>query len=206
MSIRAKFARTAAALALATSGIAGAVATAQPAAADPVIAIDWNLEANVTIAKLGISQSVTGGEFVGGADLGNGTINGNLVLPSSSINVNILGINLADVGFAVTPIGATSGTFDLASSTVSITSSFDIKIPFLRPLGLQRINLVGNRCQTAEPITLTMSGPIDLANPSSFTGEFTIPKFKNCGLLTFAINLLIPGGGNTFSATASPKA
>ena len=47
---------------------------------------------------------------------------------------------------------------------------------------------------------------VDLANPSTFTGEFTIPRFKNCGLLTFAINLLIPGDGNTFSATASPKA
>ncbi|HEX6567728.1 MAG TPA: hypothetical protein VF015_01115, partial [Acidimicrobiales bacterium] len=61
------------------------------------------------------------------------------------------------------------------------------------------------RCQTRTPITLTMSGPVDLVNGSTFTGDFTIPKFKDCGLLTFAINLLIPGDGNTFTATASPK-
>ena len=39
-----------------------------------------------------------------------------------------------------------------------MTSSFDIKIPYLRPLGT-RVNLVGSHCQTATPISLTMSGP-----------------------------------------------
>jgi hypothetical protein len=148
---------------------------------------------------------VTGGSFVGSADLGAGTVTGNLNLPANSLKVDILGIELADVGFALAPTGPTTGTIDLSTLTVSITSSFNIKIPHLRALGLP-INLVGNRCQTARPITLTMSGPVDLANPSKFTGEFSIPRFKDCGLLTFAINLLIPGDGNTFSATATPKA
>jgi hypothetical protein len=51
-----------------------------------------------------------------------------------------------------------------------------------------------------------MSGPVDLVNGSTFTGEFAVPKFKNCGLPTFALNLIIPGDGNTFTATATPKA
>jgi hypothetical protein len=206
MSIRAKLARTVAAVGLVTAGIAGGLATASPASADPILPIDWNIDATTTLAGLGITQTVTGGSFTASADLGNGTVSGNLNLPPADISVKILGINLADVGFAITPVGPTTGTFDLSTLTVSMTSSFNIKIPHLNPLGLDFLNLVGSRCQTATPITLTMSGPVDLVNGSTFTGEFTIPKFKDCGLLTFALNLIIPGDGNTFTATATPKA
>jgi hypothetical protein len=50
-----------------------------------------------------------------------------------------------------------------------------------------------------------MSGPVDLVNGTTLSGEFEIPTFENCGLLTTPIlNLIVPGGGNTFSATARP--
>jgi hypothetical protein len=205
MRLRAKLGRTVGALGLVTAALSGTVATAAPASADPTIPIDWNIEATTTIAKLGLTQTVTGGSFVGSADVGAGTVTGNLNLPANDIAIKLLGLNLANVGFELAPVGTTSGSFDLANLTVSITSTFNIKIPHLNILGT-RLNLVGSRCQTAEPITLTMSGPVDLANPSHFSGEFSIPKFKNCGLLTFAINLIIPGDGNTFTATATPKA
>jgi hypothetical protein len=204
MSIRTRVGRAVVAVGLTTAAVVGSVATAAPASAEPIFPIDWNLDADVNIAKLGLEQSVTGGSFVGEADLGTGEISGDLTLPASSMQIELLGLQLADVGFAVAPQGPTSGTIDLATLTASITSSFNIKIPHLRPLGL-RLNLVGDRCQTATPITLTMSGPVSLTGATTFSGEFTIPKFKNCGLLTFAINLLIPGEGNTFTATASPK-
>jgi hypothetical protein len=206
MSIRAKLARTVAAVSLVTAGIAGGVATAGPAAADPILPIDWNIDATTTIASLGLTQEVTGGSFTGAADLGNGTVTGTLNLPPSDTSIKILGINLATVGFAIEPVGPTTGTFDLDTLNVTMTSSFNIRIPHLYPLGITSLNLVGSRCRTATPITLTMSGPVDLANGSTFTGEFAIPKFKDCGLLTFALNLIIPGDGNTFTATATPKA
>jgi len=206
MTIRAKLGRTVAAIGLAGAAIAGAVATAAPASADPTLPIDWNIDASVTLAKLGLSQTVTGGSFTGSADLGTGTVSGDLTLPANSIKLDLAGLNLADVGFALAPVGHTSGTFDLATLNASITSTFNIKIPHLYVLGNNRLNLVGNNCQTAQPISLTMSGPVDLVNGTNFTGTFSIPKFKNCGLLTFAINLLIPGDGNTFTATATPKA
>jgi hypothetical protein len=104
-------------------------------------------------------------------------VTGNLNLPANDIQFKLLGLNLADVGFELAPVGPTTGTIDLSNLTVSITSTFDIKIPHLNVLGT-RLNLVGRLCQTTEPITLTMSGPVDLANPSHFSGEFTIPKFR----------------------------
>ncbi|MBN2624982.1 MAG: hypothetical protein JXA83_16505, partial [Acidimicrobiales bacterium] len=182
------------------------VVAASPASADPILPIEWNVDATTHIASLGIDNEMTGGTFSGDVDLGAGTIVGDLSLPVSETSFEVLGVGLADVGIEVAPIGQTSGTLDLSTLTVEMTSTFDIKIPYLNPLGVDGINLVGSHCQTREPITLTMSGPVDLAAGSTFTGTFSIPKFKHCGLLTFFLNLIIPGDGNTFTATASPPA
>jgi hypothetical protein len=86
-------------------------------------------------------------------------VSGTLSLPPAETSIEILGLNLADVGFAIEPVGPTTGTFDLSTLTVTMTSSFNIKIPHLNPLGLDFINLVGSRCQTATPITLTPPDP-----------------------------------------------
>lgn len=206
MKMRTRAARVIAAVGLATAGIAGSVVTASPASAEPTLDLAWDLEATTYIASLGIENTVTGGSFVGSVDLGAGTITGNLNLPPSETSFEVLGVGLADVGFAVAPTGPTTGTVDLTTLTVSMTSSFNIKIPYLNPFGIDAINLVGKKCQTREAITLNMSGPVDLVNGSTFSGEFSIPKFKDCGLLTLPLNLIIPGGGNTFTSTASPPA
>ncbi|MFO7280715.1 MAG: hypothetical protein C0P77_009965 [Thermoanaerobacterales bacterium] len=204
MRIRRRIARALAAVGLATAGIAGSVVTASPASAEPTIPIDWNVDATAHIASLGIDNTMTGGRFTGSVDLGDSTITGDLTLPASETTLEVLGVGLADVGIQVAPTGPVTGSVDLSTLTVELTSSFDIKITHLNPFGVDWINLVGRKCQTREPVTLTMSGPIDLVGGSTFSGEFTIPKFKDCGLLTLPLNLLLPGGGNTFTATASP--
>ena len=33
----------------------------------------------------------------------------------------------------------------------------------------------------------------------------TLPNFKTCGLATTALNLVLPGPGNTFTAAATPR-
>ncbi|HEX6569150.1 MAG TPA: hypothetical protein VF015_08290, partial [Acidimicrobiales bacterium] len=143
MNIRARVARTLAAVGLATAGIVGSVAVAPPASADPIFPIDWNVDATTHIASLDLENTITGGSFVGSADLGTGAITGNLNLPASEISFELFGIGLADVGFAVAPTGPTTGTIDLSTLSVSMTSSFNIKIPYLRPLGIDKLNLVG---------------------------------------------------------------
>ncbi len=49
-----------------------------------------------------------------------------------------------------------------------------------------------------------MSRIAHIDKPSKFSGTFTIPDSKTCGALTLVLNQLIPGPGNTLSATASP--
>jgi hypothetical protein len=71
---------------------------------------------------------------------------------------------------------------------------------YLRPLGVERVNLVGDNCRTRSPITIEVSGTVDLANFGlDASGEFEIPRFEGCGLLTPILSALISGPGNTFS-------
>ncbi len=189
---------------LAASAV-GTVAAAPTASSDPDLPINWTVDATTHIAGLNQDTTITGGTIVGSVDLATDEIVVNLTLPDASSTIKLLGLPLATATFRVAPTGPSTGHVDLSALTVEITSSFNIKIPSLKPT-LLPINLVGNNCTTASPITLTMSGPVDLANGTTLSGDFTIPQFKNCGLATFALNLLVPGPGNTFTATARPAA
>jgi hypothetical protein len=198
--------RTFVALGLLTSALVTAVVAAPSVGADPDLDINWVVDAQTHIARLNQDISVTGGSFVGTVDLGTGDLTGDLTLPPATTQLKLGSLPLANVTFELVPVGPVTGHVDLSTLTVTQTSTFNIRIPSIRPV-LLPINLVGNRCQTATPITITMSGPVDLVNGTTLSGEFTIPQFKNCGLLvTPVLNLVVPGGGNTFSATARPAA
>jgi hypothetical protein len=200
-----KVRRRVALLAVLVTTLSGFVAT-QPAAADPIFPIDWTVDAQTHLNSLDLDVEVTGGSFVGQVDLGTGDISGDITLPQAETQLQLIGLPLANVAFAVTPVGPATGHVDLTTLTATLTSTFDIRVPYVRPLGLPFLNLVGKRCQTATPITLTLSGPVDLTGGSTFSGTFAVPQFKNCGLATTALNLVVPGDGNTFTATASPPA
>ena len=49
-----------------------------------------------------------------------------------------------------------------------------------------------------------MNGTANLSGASTFSSTYTIPDLANCGLATTALNLVIPGPGNTFSAVVQP--
>lgn len=196
--------RSIAAIALVVTTAVTTVATASPASAQTTD-IDWELDATTHVAGLNQDLEITGGRFVGSVNLETGELTGDITLPPTETAVDLLGLSLATVGAEVVPVGPVSGTVDLENLTGEITSTFNIRMPFIRPLGSRFINLAGPNCGTATPATVTMSGPIDLVNGSTFTGEFEIPRFSGCGLLTTpTLNLLVAGPGNTFTATASP--
>ncbi len=201
-----KLRRTFVAVGLVLTGLLGSVALAPSASADPDLPINWVVDASTHIASLNQDVNVTGGTFVGNVDLGTGEVTGDLSLPPATSQLKLGSLPLANVTFEIEPVGQVTGTVDLATLTITQTSTFNIRIASIRPV-LLPINLVGNRCQTAEPITLTMSGQVDLAAGTTLSGEFAIPRFQSCGLLvTPVLNLVVPGDGNTFTATARPAA
>jgi hypothetical protein len=207
MSIRSPLRRVVAVAAILTAALAGSVALAPPASADPIVPVEQRIDAVATVARLGQDIEVEGGSFTGTVDLGTGAINGDIVLPPATTFVNLAGlIPAARATFEMRPVGPATGHLDLAAGTASITSTFNIYVPRIDPLGIGLVNLSTSRCKTVTPITVTMSGPFNLSGPSTFSGDFTIPQFQNCGLSTTALNLLAPGPGNTFTATATPVA
>jgi hypothetical protein len=183
--------------------LAGAAVTA-PAAEAQEIALEFDVTATIYIDGIGMENTVEGGTFVGTVDLATGELVADLDLPASETRLDLLGLPLADVGFATVPTGPTTGHIDLAEGTLSTTSEFDIHITHMRPVGLPFVNLVGDNCRTREPVSISTDGELDLADLEGgleITAEFTIPKFSRCGLLTTPIlNLLIPGDGNSFTA------
>jgi hypothetical protein len=206
MTIRSRLRRPLAAATAMAAGLAASLALAPPASAEPLVPIDQSIDAVATIASLDQDIEITGGSFTGTVDLGTGGVSGDIVLPPAKTFIRLAGlVPAARATFEMTPAAPVTGTIDLAGGTASITSSFNIRVPRIDPLGLGLVNLSTPRCTTVTPITVTMSGPFSLTGASTFTGEFTIPRFKDCGLATTALNLLAPGDGNTFTATASPR-
>lgn len=197
--------RALAAVGFVIAATTASVAVAPMASGDPDIPINQNIDVTTHLATLNQSIETTGGTLSGTLDLGTGELTGDLTLPPSETQLNLLGLGLGTVGTEVAPTGPITGHVDLATATMTTTSSFHLKIKYVRLLGLPFLNLVGNRCQTSRPITLTTSGTIDLATQSgTLEGEFEIPPLQNCGIGTALLNPLVAGPGNTFTATASP--
>lgn len=207
MTTRSLRRRTLAAAATLITALAALVAGGEPASAEPIVPIEQRIDAVAHVARLGQDIEVEGGSFRGTVDLGTGDVTGDLSLPPASTFVSLAGlVPAARATFEMRPIGPATGHVNLAGGTFSVTSTLDIYVPEIDPLGLGLVNLSRPSCKTSTPITVTMSGPFNLSGPSTFTGEFTIPPFEGCGLSTAALNLLAPGPGNTFTATATPVA
>ena len=183
----------------------GLVATAPAASADATIPVHATVNATTHLVRSGLTVSVPPGSFDGSVDLTSGAFTGNLSLPPATITLSLLGsVPLADATFELAPVGPVTGHVDLASLTVTSTATFTIHLSNVSPHGASA-NLVGSRCVTSKPISVTMSGVFSLSAGSTFTGSYTIPPFEHCEALTPAINALMEGPGNTFAATFTPQ-
>jgi hypothetical protein len=195
--------RSATALLVSAFALGATFATAPSASAAPLIAIDWNVNAKTTLKKLNMEVHVPQGKFLGVIDLGTGDLAGFLLLPPANVRIQPLGpIPLADATFQIAPAFVT-GKVDLATFQVQTHAEFDIKVTKVSPAGLP-VNLVGDQCTTSKPVAVDIGGKADLVNGSTFTGTYTIPPLKTCGLLTPALSAVMSGPGNTFTGTFTP--
>jgi len=182
------------------------LAAAAPAgAADPSFPFDWKIDAKTHLAKLNQDVTVPTGSFVGSVDLVTGALTGRITLPPATSTVSLAGIGLARATFQISEVQPVTGHVDFTTLQATATSVFDIKVVKASPALLPFVNLVGNSCKTSTPVTVTMSGAASLTAASTFSGTYTIPKLEHCGLATTALNLVVPGPGNTFTAVATPR-
>ena len=190
-----------AALTIAPSGVI--LATSTPAGATTGIPVNYLVNASTTLAKLHQTVVVPQGTFTGSIQIPSGALQGVLALPPATTTVKLAGIGLANATFQMTETQPVTGSVNFSTFVVTATATFNVLIKSVDPLGLP-INLVGNSCGTSKPVSVTFTGKASLTSASAFTGTYTLPPLSHCGLLTTALNLVIPGPGNTFSATFTP--
>jgi Calx-beta domain/Fibronectin type III domain len=183
-----------------------------PAVADtvPVVVTDilfpfnYIVDATTHLKTLNQDVTVPTGSFTGVIDLTTGALTGDITLPPAAFTFNLAGVGLVTANMQITETQHITGQVDVPTLAVSATAVFDIKILSLHPTATPTVNLVGNSCKTSTPVSVTMLGTANLAGASTFSGVYTIPPLQNCGLLTTALNAVIPGPGNTFTAVVQP--
>ena len=180
--------------------------TITPASADTLIPFSYRIDATTHLKKLNQTVTVPPGTFTGSIDLNTATLTGTITLPPAKLSLKLAGIvPLVTATVKIVQTKPVTGSVDLSTAPfqVTATSTFNIQITSAYA-GILPINLVGNSCTTSTPVSVTMTGAAQPGAPASFSGPFTVPPLKSCGLLTPALNLVVPGPGNTFSANATP--
>lgn len=185
--------------------VAAAGWAARPAAAEPILHVDWAVLASTHLATLNMDVPVPKGFFVGDIDFGTGDLAGDLSLPPATARIELLGFGLVDATFEISPVGQVLGHFDTTEGYVVATAVFNIKVTSVRPIGLP-VSVTEPNCTTQDPISVTMEGYVNLFGGSTFTGVYAIPPFVECGLLqNVALTAAMSGEGNTFTATFRPR-
>jgi hypothetical protein len=177
---------------------------------DSVIAFDYNVVATTHVKKADQTIKIGGGKFNGEVDFDTAQLAGHMKLPPVTFTFTEGGIGLVTATAAIVETKAITGKVNLNNFRVTATATFNmlllsmypaqpnippitipgigqLPLPTLPPL--PKVNLVGKHCTTETPISVTMSGKVTIGATNTLTG---------------ALNQLIPGPGNTFSATASP--
>jgi hypothetical protein len=206
-----KLGRKFATVVIALSAVSTLAVMAQPSGAtdDYSYKFSYNIDATTHLKTLDQTIVIKGGTFSGGINFGTASdlapLRGQITLPPATFTYRAAGILPLIVATAkVVPTKAVTGTLSLRTLVVTATATFNIRIVNAHATGTN-INLVGDQCMTSTPVVVTMSGVASFGAASTFSGEFTLPTLKNCGLGTAALNLVMPGPGNTFTASATPK-
>lgn len=173
--------------------------TGAPAAsADDYLQVSYDVAGTSVVAKT--QSTVTLGPSTLTADVNyDGTFTASLPLPSATTSFRALGLLPVSATVSFVPAGPVTGL--LGGGRLQSTASYYLKLSNVKAAGLPAF--VGSHCQTAAPVSISTSGPFNVAAGGTLTGTYTIGRFSRCGLTTGLINLLIPGGGNTVSLTLS---
>ena len=150
---------------------------------DPVIAFHYAVDAVTHVKKFDQTIEVTGGTFVGGIDLETADLEGVLSLPTTEFTFTLAGIGLVTATAQIVPTQPVTGRVDfshLPKIALTATAVFNIRIINAHATGTN-LNLVGDSCTTASPVTVTMSANANLDGPTTMAGEFTLPPFQDCG-------------------------
>jgi hypothetical protein len=175
---------------------------ASMASADTNITVNYPVSGSTFINTLKATVPLGPGTLSTTVDLTTSTIvNSTLTLPPATASAKEFGFIPVSATTEFIQTGTPTGTVNLSQNTVTETSQANLKITKLSIAGL---NIpVGSNCETETPASITVNSQpgFNLLNGGNLAGTYTIPRFGDCGLATFLINLSIPGSGNTITLT-----
>lgn len=183
---------------------AGGVAVSAPAYADPVIDLNWaNVTGETVVKKPNVTMAVPQSTFNAKLDLGTGKLSGDMKIPDLTMKMKLFGHVPITSTVRMVPVGPTTADVDLANSKINSTTTFTLQVLSVRQDWFPKLNLVPPGCTTSKPSVATLQNttPIDIFNGTTLAGAYEIPAFKNCGVLTPVLSLLMAGGGNTMTLT-----
>jgi hypothetical protein len=190
--------------ALATTLAAGTLLSAPAGASSSALfKVKELVNSSTYVKKLNQTVVVPTGKFIGTINTNTGALRGKLTLPPATSPVKIEGIGVAQATFVMAPTKPVTGRVNFKKFTITSHSTFNIDVTSLTPNGTS-VNLVGNQCKTATPVTLTLTGPFQAIGSSTYTATYTIPPFANCLAMTPLLTEQVSGPDNGITATFAP--
>lgn len=130
-----------------------------------------------------------------------GSFVGNMVLPGTRTEFELLGFIPVTANVAFEPTKPTTGQITRVGRqrTLASSSSYYVRLTNIKasifPL------FAGPFCRTTNPVVINADTPagefFDIGTGGRLVGTYSIGNFQNCGLNTALINSIIPGAGNT---------
>jgi hypothetical protein len=181
--------------------VAGVLASSGPASADTTLTIRYPVTGTTHLATPNGDVALGPGHLTATADLNTDQITATLTLPEATGSFTELGLVPVTATVKLINDGPTTGTLDPNTGAVTTTSMITMRIVDLKVAGIDLP--VGNACQTASPVTVSLASQpgFNILKGGTFAGTYTIGQFANCGLQTLLINLTVPGSGNTITFT-----
>jgi hypothetical protein len=180
--------------------VIGVLGAAQPASA---AGLPINLQGPVKshIGGLVNSDVSFASTFNGEADVAAGTLTGTFAAEPGTLAFNALFLLPVKAGTELHFTGPVTGTIDLATLQVEVTTTFEIELTSFSLAGIPLLD-PALTCKTATPITAELSGTFDPATGIVMSGTYAIPAFKDCGGLNdLLLSLFTSGPNNTIEAT-----
>jgi hypothetical protein len=178
-----------------------ALAPASTALAGSSVTVTYPVTGSTYIKAINSTLSLGPGTLTSTVDLKTSAVSANLSLPAATGSFKELGFIPVTATTEFIQDAAATGTANLKTNKVSVTSKTTLRITKLSVAGLPI--QVGRDCETRTPASITVKSQrgFTVLGGGNLAGKYTIPRFSHCGLATPLINLTIPGSGNTLTLT-----
>lgn len=196
---RRRIGRRAATVVLAAAGTVAATA-GSAVAVDTNVYVDYDFNGTTHIAST--DSNVTLGPAVMDTTVAeDGTFVGDMTLPGTRTEFKVAGFIPVTANVDFIPTKPTTGQMIRVGRyrTLTSSSSYYVRLSNIKAVGFPLF--AGSQCRTKNPVLMDASTPegeyFTIADGGRLTGTYSIGDFQNCGLNTWLINILVPGGGNT---------